>query len=124
MGQILMISKRFDIHVQPQFNLLQKTIVMAEGVARQLNPTADMWELSKPLAAEWVASQTNPERLIAEARQQVMRLVALVPTILDRLEKTQEDHPPQAEKQPSTRNTALSGALFVAIIWIIVHNFS
>ena len=124
MGQILMISKRFDIHVQPQFNLLQKTIVMAEGVARQLNPAADMWALSKPLAAEWVANQTNPERLIAEARQQVMRLVALVPTILDRLEKTQDDHSPQAEKQPSTRNAALSGALFVAIIWIIVHNFS
>ena len=97
---------------------------MAEGVARQLNPAADMWELSKPLAAQWVANQTNPERLIAEGRQQLMRVIALVPTILDRLEKNQDEIAPQPEKPSSPRNAALSGALFVAIIWLIVHNFS
>ena len=43
LGQILQISARFEISIQPQFNLLQKTMMMAEGVARSLNPAADMW---------------------------------------------------------------------------------
>lgn len=124
MGQILMISKRFDIHVQPQFNLLQKTIVMAEGVARQLNPAADMWELSKPLAAKWVANQTNPERLLKEARGQAMRFIQLVPTILDRLEKGEEATPKQPEKRKSSLKDALTGAALVAILWALFHNFS
>jgi len=129
MGQILMISKRFDINVQPQFNLLQKTIVMAEGVARQLNPAADMWELSKPLAAQWVARQTNPERLIAEARTQLTRFAQLVPTILDKLEKEQNTPPTSSSsqspvKRKSPLNNALSGAVIVGLIWLIVHNFS
>ena len=81
MGQILRISKRFDIEVQPQFTLLPKTIVMAEGVARQLNPKADMWELSRPLAAEWVQSQTNPEKLIKDASTQIMRFATLLPIV-------------------------------------------
>ena len=46
LGQILQISSRFEIEVQPQFNLLQKTILMAEGMARKLNPEANMWDMS------------------------------------------------------------------------------
>ena len=49
LGQILKMSSHFDISVQPQFNLLQKTMMMAEGVARTLNPKANMWDL----AARW-----------------------------------------------------------------------
>ena len=124
MGQILMISKRFDIHVQPQFNLLQKTIVMAEGVARQLNPAADMWELSKPLAANWVATQTNPERLLAEARTQLVRFANLIPVILDKLEKEQEPQQEAPAPRKSPLNSALFGALSVTILWIISHYFS
>ena len=124
MGQILMISKRFDIHVQPQFNLLQKTIVMAEGVARQLNPAADMWELSKPLAAEWVARQTNPERLLAEARSHIMRFANLVPALLDKWEKEQMPQEEVPAPRKSALNNALFGAVAVGLLWIITHFIS
>lgn len=124
MGQILMISKRFDIHVQPQFNLLQKTIVMAEGVARQLNPAADMWELSKPLAAEWVARQTNPERLLAEARSHIMRFANLVPALLDKWEREQMPQEEVPTPRKSALNNALFGAVAVGLLWIITHFIS
>ena len=124
MGQILMISKRFDIHVQPQFNLLQKTIVMAEGVARQLNPAADMWELSKPLAAQWVAAQTNPEKLIAETYRNLTRLVQLVPVILDKLEKEEKPEVKPVEKRRSSWFPMLSGAAIASLLWIIFQIYS
>ena len=49
LGQILSLSKKFNIEVQPQFTLLQKTMLMAEGTTRQINPNINMWELSRPL---------------------------------------------------------------------------
>ena len=62
LGQIMALSTRFSISVQPQFNLLQKTMMMAEGVARQLNPEADMWGLARPLAGDWMQGQANFSR--------------------------------------------------------------
>ena len=59
LGQILHISRRFDIAVQPQFNLLQKTLIMAEGVARMLNPSANMWVVARPLATDWLTAQST-----------------------------------------------------------------
>lgn len=124
MGQILRISKRFDIEVQPQFTLLQKTIVMAEGVARQLNPQADMWELSKPLAAEWVSAQANPEKLLKDAGQNLKRFLILLPKWLDQLERSEQSDMPPETSETSSRATFIYGAAFVALIWALVHNFS
>ncbi|MGC6517348.1 MAG: 2-polyprenylphenol 6-hydroxylase [Candidatus Puniceispirillaceae bacterium] len=124
MGQILKISTRFDIAVQPQFNLLQKTIVMAEGVARQLNPAADMWALSRPFAADWIKAQTNPEKLLNDARHQIMRFARLVPVILDRLESEEAKEQPVSQKPQKSLSSFTMGAVFIAILWIIVHNYS
>lgn len=59
LGQIFQLSHRYDIELQPQFTLLQKTIMMAEGVARQLNPEANMWPIARDLAADWAKDQDN-----------------------------------------------------------------
>ena len=124
MGQILRISKRFDIEVQPQFTLLQKTIVMAEGVARQLNPQADMWELSKPLAAEWISAQANPEKLLKDAGQNLKRFLILLPKWLDQLERSDQSDMPPETSETSSRSAFIYGAAFVGLIWALVHNFS
>ena len=94
LGQILQISSNFDISVQPQFNLLQKTMMMAEGVARTLNPQADMWHLARPLAENWMTSEVT---IIAQAKQMMRdlsRLYHALPALLDRLERPEE--PPRA----------------------------
>ncbi len=57
LGQIFGLAQRYDVEVQPQFTLLQKTMVMAEGVGRQLNPDANMWPIARDLAAEWAEDQ-------------------------------------------------------------------
>ena len=97
LGQILQISSHFEISVQPQFNLLQKTMMMAEGVARTLNPQADMWHLARPLAENWITSEVT---LFAQARQAVRDLTRLyhaLPALLDRLD------PPEPVSQPPSK---------------------
>ena len=90
LGQILRLSTRFEISVQPQFNLLQKTMVMSEGVARSLNPQANMWELSRPLAEDWMGQHTHPAAVLERAFHETRRLIQRLPALLDRLEKQSE----------------------------------
>ncbi len=84
LGQILQISARFDIFVQPQFNLLQKTMVMAEGVARSLNPKANMWHLAKPLASEWVQAQTGLTFRFRRILTDLERVFTALPDIIEK----------------------------------------
>ena len=60
-GQVLIklfqVSRRFNITVQPQLLLLQKTIVNVEGMGRMLNPNLDLWVTAKPILEKWMRRQ-------------------------------------------------------------------
>ena len=94
LGQILQISARFDISVQPQFNLLQKTMMMAEGVARSLNPSADMWSFARPLASDWISSEDNIRAQIDRVLSDLRQLYLKLPQILEKLDKAPAPPPP------------------------------
>lgn len=95
LGQVLKLSTRFSIEVQPQFNLLQKTMMMAEGVARQLNPKADMWSISRPLAVEWM----NDHAGMAKRAETFIEDALLVASRLPRLLKEFEERPHQPPQE-------------------------
>ena len=62
--QLLEITEMFDMPMQPQLILLQKTMMQAEGVARRLDPNFDMWEASRPIVEEAVRAELGPERYL------------------------------------------------------------
>lgn len=62
--QLLEITEMFDMPLQPQLILLQKTMMQAEGVARRLDPKFDMWEASRPIVEDAVRAELGPERYI------------------------------------------------------------
>jgi ubiquinone biosynthesis protein len=74
-GQVLLrlfqASRRFNIEVQPQLVLLQKTLLNIEGLGRQLDPDLDLWKTAKPYLERWMNEQVGwkgfMERLKAEA---------------------------------------------------------
>jgi len=96
LGQVFQLSTRFEISVQPQYNLLQKTMMMAEGVARQLNPGANMWMLAKPLASDWMSEQANLAKRFETLLEEALTLAARLPRILATLESQPAETPPQA----------------------------
>ena len=95
LGQIFQLSTRFAIEVQPQFNLLQKTMMMAEGVARQLNPKADMWTLSRPLASDWMAGQTGLTQRAEAFIEDALLVASRLPKLLKEFEHHQNTEPQQ-----------------------------
>ena len=86
LGQILSLSKKFNIEVQPQFTLLQKTMLMAEGTTRQINPNINMWELSRPLIDKWINETYDPFKILEEWFHKNKLVLLKIPEIVDKID--------------------------------------
>ena len=86
LGQIFGLARRYEVEVQPQFTLLQKTMGMAEGVARQLNPDANMWPIARDLASDWAQDQSGLLSQISMIADKALAFGMRLPGLLDRAE--------------------------------------
>ncbi|ATE64864.1 2-polyprenylphenol 6-hydroxylase [Rhizorhabdus dicambivorans] len=80
------ITRDFDMQTQPHLLLLQKTMVMVEGVAAGLNPDLNMWETSGPFVKEWLRSELGPEAWLADRIVDDLRTIARLPDLVRRIE--------------------------------------
>ena len=87
LGQILGLSKTYNIEIQSQFSLLQKTMLMAEGIARQLRPEINMWELSRPLINKWINETDDPFKTLEEWIHKNKIILLKFPEIIDKIDK-------------------------------------
>ena len=87
LGQILTLSKEFNIEVQPQFTLLQKTMVMAEGTTRQINPDINMWNLSRPLIDKWIDEADDPFKVLEEWIEKNKIVLLKIPEIIEKFDE-------------------------------------
>lgn len=71
LGRLLSIAERYQMPVQPQLILLQKTLVNIEGLGRQLYPELDLWTTAKPLLKEWMKEQRSPKRFLSQLSKQM-----------------------------------------------------
>ncbi len=83
LGMVLMrlfqTSRRFQVEIQPQLVLLQKTLLNIEGLGRQLDPDLDLWSTAKPFLEKWMLDQMGPQRLWRELKAQAPRYAKLLP---------------------------------------------
>ena len=74
-GQVLLrlfeVARRFDMQVQPQLVLLQKTLLNIEGLGRQLYPELDLWKTAQPILKRWMRERMSPRTLLKQARAQL-----------------------------------------------------
>jgi ubiquinone biosynthesis protein len=100
LGQVLMrlfsTSRRFNVEIQPQLVLLQKTMLNVEGLGRSLDPELDLWKTAKPYLERWMSEQIGLrgwyERLIVEAPQWSKTLPQL-PRLMHKVLAETQDHP-------------------------------
>ncbi|SME94006.1 2-octaprenylphenol hydroxylase [Tistlia consotensis] len=86
LGQLLSLTESFSMPVQPQLVLLQKNMLMAEGVSRQLDPSLNIWLLAEPLIAEWVRVNRGPEARVREGAETLVQGLQRLPDLLRQLE--------------------------------------
>ncbi|WP_192255523.1 2-polyprenylphenol 6-hydroxylase [Mesorhizobium silamurunense] len=84
------VTELFDMATRPELILLQKTMVVVEGVARTLDPAFNMWKTSEPVVSDWIAGNLGPRGMLTDARDAGKALVALArqaPDIAARTER-------------------------------------
>ena len=77
--QLFQVGRRFQMEVQPQLVLLQKTLFAVEGLGRQLCPDLDLWATAKPFLDKWVRDQIGPKALLRHLRENIPFLVEQLP---------------------------------------------
>ena len=80
------ITRDFDMATQPHLLLLQKTMVMEEGVVVSLDPDINMWEAAEPFLKEWMRTELGPEVLIADKLTAFRRTLQRLPHLIDKID--------------------------------------
>ena len=87
------IARRFQMEVQPQLLLLQKTLLNIEGLGRELYPQLDLWKTAQPLLRAWYRERLSPRSLLRDARRHLPEFIATLratPPLLRRLTREAE----------------------------------
>ncbi|WP_188054625.1 2-polyprenylphenol 6-hydroxylase [Sphingosinithalassobacter sp. CS137] len=80
------ITRDFDMQTQPHLLLLQKTMVMVEGVATALDPDINLWEAAEPFVREWIRTELGPEAAVADRLVEDFRTLARLPELIRNIE--------------------------------------
>ncbi|WP_269930773.1 2-polyprenylphenol 6-hydroxylase [Aminobacter sp. HY435] len=72
------VTELFDMETRPELVLLQKTMVVVEGVARSLDPAFNMWKTAEPVVGNWIAGNLGPQGVLIDARDGLGALMSLM----------------------------------------------
>jgi ubiquinone biosynthesis protein len=77
--RLFQTSRRFNVEIQPQLVMLQKTLLNIEGLGRQLDPELDLWTTAKPFLERWMSEQIGWRGLIRTFKQEAPYLARTLP---------------------------------------------
>jgi ubiquinone biosynthesis protein len=86
LDSLFAITRDFDMQTQPHLLLLQKTMVMVEGIATSLNPAINMWDVAAPYVREWIRDELGPEAALADGIRKQADTLKMIPDIIRRLD--------------------------------------
>ncbi|SDM21089.1 2-octaprenylphenol hydroxylase [Oryzisolibacter propanilivorax] len=97
--RLFQTSRRFQVEIQPQLVLLQKTLLNIEGLGRQLDPDLDLWSTAKPFLEKWMLEQMGPQRFWRELKAEAPHYAKLVPELPRLLHDYLRHRPDRAREQ-------------------------
>jgi ubiquinone biosynthesis protein len=134
-GQVLVrlfsIARAFDMEIQPQLVLLQKTLLNIEGLGRQMYPELDLWQTGQPVLREWMAESTGPKAMVKklkydlpEIRYMLDQLPSVARKVMQRLNEEPATPPPPSRQSllrwAQRRYLAFTGALFLLTAALLI----
>ena len=88
--QLFDVTKKFNMQTQPQLLMLQKTMVVVEGVARKLNPNTNIWETSKPVLESWLKETKDPINALNETLKNTTEAIKRLPEFPEVMDKANQ----------------------------------
>jgi ubiquinone biosynthesis protein len=102
LGQVLLrlfqTSRRFNVEIQPQLVLLQKTLLNVEGLGRQLDPELDLWNTAKPFLERWMNEQVGWAGFVERVKNEAPRYVQLLPELPRLLHQALQPHTSDSQR--------------------------
>ena len=126
LGQLLQLTESFQMPVQPQLVLLQKNMLMAEGVSRRLDSDLNIWLLAEPLIAQWVRAHRGPAARALHGAEEVAQTLNRLPQLArraeDALDLLSQDRRGERQGEASSHgNGRASGAGFwLSLVALVV----
>ncbi len=118
--RLFQTSRRFQVEIQPQLVLLQKTLLNIEGLGRDLDPELDLWSTAKPFLEKWMIDQVGPKKLWDQLRAEAPRYAKLLPElprlVHDFLKHRQNDG--SAQMQQLIEEQRRTNRMLQRVIWI------
>ncbi len=122
--QLFQTAQRFEMEVQPQLVLLQKTLLNIEGLGRQLYPELDLWETAKPFLERWVLAQRGPKAVAEKIFKQLPYIaenLPELPVLLHKYLSLQVTEKEFEQRNAKLKQTQLSErAQSKSLLWTIV----
>ena len=88
--QLFDVTEKFNMQTQPQLLMLQKTMVVVEGVARRLNPNTNIWITSKPVLENWLRETKDPLNTINETLESTSEVIKRLPEFPEIMDKANQ----------------------------------
>ena len=90
LAQLFEITEKFNMTTQPQLLLLQKTMVVVEGVARSLDENANIWQISRPVLEKWLRDEISPKAKLSEAINTTSQVIDRLPELPKLMDKASQ----------------------------------
>jgi ubiquinone biosynthesis protein len=124
LGQVLLrlfqTSRRFNVQIQPQLVLLQKTLLNVEGLGRQLDPELDLWSTAKPFLERWMSEQVGIEGLTQRLKDEAPRYAKLLPELPRLLHAALQPREDSALMQTLLVEQRRTNRLLRATLWVSI----
>ena len=136
--QLFDVTEKFNMQTQPQLLMLQKTMVVVEGVARRLNPETNIWETSRPVLEKWLKETKDPITTLNETLKnsaEVIKRLPEMPQIMDKANQAltflasgqipqntnaYNDLNTKKNEMVAFRNQSIIGLLLLVILGLVV----
>ena len=118
LGELFGLASKWKLTIQPQFLLLQKTMVMAEGLGRQLSPETDMWVMARPMVIEWLSSSEIKVKQFDEIIKDIKFAGKRLPEILNKIDTFYET------QGTLNKNRSPITIIFLSLMFVILICFA
>jgi ubiquinone biosynthesis protein len=117
------VTALFEMRTRTELVLLQKTMVVVEGVARSLDPHLNLWSAAEPVVSEWVAENIGPAAILNDFRDSAQHLLHVLPKLADLIEKESESRElkPNSHSAPALFPFSLHVALWAAVALFAIN---
>ena len=120
LAQLFRVTEQFEMETQPQLLLLQKTMVLIEGVGRQLDPDVNIWALARPLIESWMQDNRGPEARLRQRLEKFVEMIDGLPDLLGNVGKLVEDWSQEGIVMHAETLAAQAARRWREVFWLII----